>query len=149
MKKYYQENPEERQKNKERQKKRFKNPEERQKCSEAQKKRFENPEERQKSSEVKKKYYEENPEAKKKYGEKMKKYYEENPEARKKMSYIKSKNKPFDILRINGEIIKTFNYQYDAKEYLQKEHNITTLIKIGEVLSGKRKSSAGFVFKYK
>jgi hypothetical protein len=76
-----------------------------------------------------------------------KQQYKINPELKKKSS--KGQNKPFDIFNLNGEFIKTFNYQFEAKEYLQKEHNITTLIKISEVLSGKRKSSAGFVFKYK
>ena len=45
--------------------------------------------------------------------------------------------------------VKTFTYQFDAKEYLQKEHHITSTIEIGSVLTGKAKSSAGFVFKYK
>ena len=37
----------------------------------------------------------------------------------------------------------------DAREYLKKEYNITSTILIDKVLNGKRKSCAGFVFKYK
>ena len=59
------------------------------------------------------------------------------------------KNKPFDVFTIDGTFVKTFTYQTDAREYLKKEHNITSTIKIGQVLNGNRKSSAGFVFKYK
>jgi len=60
-----------------------------------------------------------------------------------------NRNKPFDVFTKDGTFIKTFTYQMDAREYLKKEHNITGTIKIGEVLCGNRKSSAGFVFKYK
>ena len=49
----------------------------------------------------------------------------------------------------DGTFIKTFSYQFEAREYLQKEHHVTSTIKIGQVLSGTRGSSAGFVFKYK
>jgi len=77
------------------------------------------------------------------------KHYKDNPEARRKLSDGKGKNKPFDIFTTEGTFIKTFTYQFDAREYLQKEHHITSTIKISEVLSGKRNSSAGFVFKYK
>ena len=56
-------------------------------------------------------------------------------------------NKQFEIYK-DGIFINTFNYQFEAKEYLQKEYQIKTTIKIGEVLAKKRKSSAGFVFKY-
>jgi hypothetical protein len=57
------------------------------------------------------------------------------------------KNKPFHILQ-NEIIIGTFTYQYEATEYLRNKHNITSTVKISQVLSGKRKSAAGFVFKY-
>ena len=147
VKKYY-ENPEAREKCSEVQKKRFENPEARQQLSEAQKKRFENPEARQQLSEVQKKRFE-NPEARQQTSEGMKKYYEENPEARQKLSDGKGKNKPFDVFTKNGTFIKTFTYQFEAIEYLQKEHHITSTIKIHEVLAGRRKSSAGFVFTYK
>jgi len=107
------------------------NPEARQRASEAQIARFEKPEARQKMSEAKKKHY------------------KDNPEARRKTSDGKGQNKPFDIFTKEGAFIKTFNYQFEAREYLQKEHHITSTIMICAVLSGKRNSSAGFVFKYK
>jgi hypothetical protein len=115
--------------------------------SEKMKQHYENPEEREKMSEIKKKYFE-NPEAIKKCSEAQKKRFE-NPEARQKLSDGKGKNKPFDVFKKDGTFIKTFTYQFEAKEYLQNEHKITSIISIGEVLEGKRNSSAGFVFKYK
>ena len=77
-----------------------------------------------------------------------KKKNKENPDLKKKRLNTREKNKPFEIYK-DGTFIKTFNYQFEAIEYLQKEYQITTTIKIGEVLAKKRKSSAGFVFKYK
>ena len=60
------------------------------------------------------------------------------------------KNKPFDIFTKDGTFIETFTYQFEAKEYLQKEHHITSKnISIGAVLAGRLNSSAGFIFKYK
>ena len=79
----------------------------------------------------------------------MKQYYENNQDARQKLSDGKGKNNQFDVFKTDGTFIKTFTYQFEAREYLQKEHNITSTIKISEVLAGNRKSSAGFVFKYK
>jgi hypothetical protein len=76
-----------------------------------------------------------------------KKQFEDNPEARRKSS--KGEHKPFDVFTIDGIFIKTFTYQFEAKEYLQKEYNITSTFKISEVLAGNRNSCAGFVFKYK
>ena len=61
----------------------------------------------------------------------------------------KGQNKPFDVFTTDGIFIKTFTYQFEATEYLQKEYHITSSIKIGEVLLGRLKSSAGFLFKYK
>ena len=168
MKKYYDDNPEAREQISEKSTKQWENPEARQQMSERKKKYFEeNPEAREQMSEKMKKYHEENPEAREQMSEKMKKYFEENPEARQQMSEIKKKyfddnpdarkktsdgkgkNKPFDVFTKDGTFIKTFAYQFEAKEYLQKEHCITSMIKISSVLSGKRNSSAGFVFKYK
>ena len=161
------ENTEAREQMSEIKKKYYENPEAIKKCSEAQKKRFENPEENKKNSERLKKYYQENPEAKQKNSERLKKYYQENPEAKQKNServkkhheenpeWIKKKmdtmgkNKPFDVFKKDGTFIKTFTYQFEAKEYLQKEYHITSIISMGEVLSGNRNSSAGFVFKYR
>ena len=147
MKKYYQENPESRQKQSEVMKKHYENPEARQKMSEAKKKHFENPEARQKQSEVMKKIFQ-NPKAKLKHSEAQKKRFE-NPEERIKRLNSLGQNKPFDVFKIDGTFIKTFTYQFEAREYLQEELNITTTIKIGEVLCGRQKTSAGFKFKYK
>ena len=77
-----------------------------------------------------------------------KKYYEDNLQAKRKLSDGKGKNKPFDIFTIDGTYIKTFNYQFEAREFLQKEYNINSKY-LYQVLSGKQKSCAGFVFKYK
>jgi len=68
---------------------------------------------------------------------------------RKKILDTKGQNNPFDVFTKNGAFIKTFTYVFESKEYLQKTYNITSNIKICEVLSGKRNSSAGFIFKYK
>jgi len=149
LKKYYQENEESRQKQSEIKKKYFENPEARQKIGEAVKKNLEeNPELRKKISESQKKRFE-NPEILQKLSESLKKRYENNPEARQKLSDGKGKNKPFDIHTKSGTFIGTFNYQFEAKEYLQKEHNVASSILISQVLSGKRASTAGFIFKYK
>ena len=146
-KKKYFENPEAITKCSEAQKKRFENPEAIQKISEAQKKRFENPEALQKNREAQQKYHQEHPEAGKEHGEKMKNYYEDNQEARRKSS--KGQHNLFDVFTKDGIFIKTFSYQFEAKEYLQKEYNITSTFNISAVLAGNRKSSAGLVFKYK
>ena len=95
-----------------------------------------------------KKYYE-NPEARKKMSEAQKKRNKDHPEDRIKMLNGKGQNKPFDVFKIDGTFIKTFTYQFEAREYLQEELNITTTIKISEVLCGRQKTSAGFKFKYK
>jgi hypothetical protein len=166
-KKHYEENPELGKQHSEKMKQLFENPEAVEKCSKAQKKRFENLEEREKLREKSKKHWE-NPETRQQQSERKKKYYEENPEARqrnsearkiyyannlvewmKKRNDTQGKNKPFDVFTKDGTFIKTFAYQFEAKEYLQKEHGITSTINICAVLSGKRNSCAGFVFKYK
>jgi len=133
MKKYYRETPGAREKNSEVMKKYYR----------------ETPGARGKQSEAIKKYYEDNLEAKLKNSEAQKKYYKEHPEAAKNRLDAMGKNKPFDVFTIDGTIIKSFTYQIDAIEYLQREHNITGTIKVCEVLNGNRKTSAGFVFKYK
>ena len=79
----------------------------------------------------------------------MKKRFKDNPECLKKKLDTQGLNKPFDIFTNDGTFIKSFIYQFEAREYLQKEHHITSTIKISEVLTGKRNNSAGFVFKYK
>ena len=165
LKKYYEDNPEARQKQSEATKKYFEdNPQARQKCSEAQKKRFkdnpeaskahgdymkkyyeDNPDARQKMSEVTKKYFKDNPEAGKAHGEAVKKYYKDNPEARRRQY----RNKPFDVFKKDGTYIKSFDYQFEAKEYLQKTYDIKTHIDTSAVLNGRQNSSHGFTFKYK
>jgi hypothetical protein len=166
QKQYHKENPEAGQKHSEVLKKYFENPEARQKNSVALKQYYkENPDARQKVSEANKQYHKENPEAGQKHSERLKEYfkkpgarqknsvalkqyYKENPDARQKLTNGKGLNKWFDIYTNDGKFVKSFEYQFEAKEYLQNEYNITSLIKIGEVLRGTRKSSAGFVFKY-
>ena len=100
-------------------------------------------------SERGKKHYKEHPQARDNMSDSKKKNYQENPELIKKLLDAKGQNKPFDILTLDGQFIKTFTYQFEAMKYLQTEHNITSTIKICDVLKGNRKSSAGFVFKYK
>jgi len=146
---YYKNNPDKLKERIEAHKKSFENPDVIEKCSQSQKKRFENQNERQKCSEAQKKRFENNPEARQQMSEIKKKYFENNPEARQKILGKKGQNKPFDIFTVDGTFIKTFNYQFEAKEYLQKEYNITSTMKIGAVLEGKRCKTAGFVFKYK
>ena len=119
---------------------------------------------RQKMSASRKKDFENNPDAVKENSEALKKYYKDNPESIKKNSEAQKKrspewiikkldaqgkNKPFDMFTKNGVFIKTFAYQFEAIEYLQKEHHITSTINTCDVLAGRRKSSVGFIFKYK
>jgi hypothetical protein len=150
MKKHYIDNPEAKEKMSEIRKQYFvDNPEARQKASETTKQYFvDNPAAGKEQSEKKKQYFVDNPAAGKEHSEKIKEYYS-NPENKKYILDKKGFNKPFDIFKIDGTFVKTFAYRFEAIEYLQKEHNITSLIKIGEVLNGKRNKSAGFVFKYK
>jgi uncharacterized protein YdhG (YjbR/CyaY superfamily) len=124
-------------------------PETREKCSESQKKRFAKPEEIQKCSQSQKKRFQDNPDERQKYSEIMKKRCKDNPECLKKKLDTQGLNKQFDVFTTDGKYIKTFTYQFEAREYLQKEYNITSTINIGAVLTGRLNSSAGFVFKYK
>ena len=131
LKKYFEETPGAREKNSEALKKYFEEtPGARQKCSEAQKKRFEKPGAREKNSEAQKTRF-------------------TKPGAREHLLNKRGKNKPFDVITKDGTFVKTFTYQMEAREYLQKEYHITSTIKMSEVLSGKRNNSAGFIFKYK
>ena len=141
--------PKEREKLSVSQNKRFEDPKEREKCSKGQLKRFETPESRQKHSISQKKRHEDNPNERKEHSEKIKENYLNNPDLRLKILDARGKNKPFDIYTVDGTFIKTFTYQLEAREYLQKEYNINSTIKIGEVLVGRRKTTAGFVFKYR
>jgi hypothetical protein len=166
MKKYFEEHPEIRKGHSAKMKKYFENPESKKENGAKIKKYYEeHPETKEHLSNIKKKYYEEHPEIKNNLKERMKKRFEEhpelkkehndkikkyfeNPESKRKILNTKGQNKPFDIFKTDGTFIKTFNYHFEAKEYLRQEHNINSTINITVVLSGKRKSCAGFVFKY-
>ena len=154
-----------REKHSEAQKKRFEDFEERKKCGEATKRYYEEtPGAREKQSKIKKKHFAK-PGEREKQSERLKKYFEKpgvkekiserrkkqfkKPGAKQQLLDAQGKNKPFDVFTTDGTFVKTFTYQMDAREYLQKEYGITSTIKSGEVLKGRRKSSAGFVFKYK
>jgi hypothetical protein len=149
LKKHYEDNPDARQAQSEITRRRFEDPDEKRKHGELQKKRFEDPRERQKCSDSQKKRFEDNPELRQAQSERMKERFKTNPESLKKKLDTQGNNKPFDVSKTDGTFIKTFTYQFEALEYLRTEHNITSTVKIGEVLRGQRGSSAGFVFKYK
>ena len=142
-------------------------PDARQRMSEIkQKYHEEHPEAGKKHSEIMKKRFVEYPEAGEEHGKRMKKYYEEHPEERQKMSErgkkryenqgerekildAKGQNKPFDVYKKkDGELIGTFTYQFQARDYLKKEYN-KEKIDISAVLGGRQTSSKGFIFKYK
>lgn len=109
---------------------------------------FQNPLAIQKNIDSQLKYNKEHREKGEEHSEALKELWK-NPDFMRKIADGKGRNKPFDVFTIDGTFIKTFTYQFDAKEYLKKEHSITSAIAIGSVLSGKNKSSKGFVFKYK
>ena len=150
MKQYYVNNPEAREQMSKIKKQQYiDNPEAREQMSKIKKQHYiDNPEAREQMSEITRKQFE-NPELRIKHSEIKKIYYKEHPETIQKMLDTMGKNTPFDIFKKDGTFIKTFTYQFEAKQYLQKEYSITSTIKIAEVLNGNRKSSAGFVFKYK
>jgi len=108
---------------------------------------FKNPAAIQKNREAQTKYNKENPDKGKKHSETLTKQWK-NPAYKKKIADAKGWNKPFDVFK-DGIFINTFTYQFEAKEYLQEEYSIKSMINVGGVLTGKKKSSAGFVFKYK
>ena len=165
-KQYYENNPEARERISESLKQYYENnPDAIVRNSDAQKKYHENnPEASKEHGERMKLHYENNPEAREQMSEIKKQFYIDNPEAvvrnreaqkNRSPEWIKKKldkqgnNKPFDVFTKDGTFIKTFTYQFEAKEYLQKEYNITSKIEIGKVLAGNAKSSGGFIFKYK
>jgi hypothetical protein len=76
-------------------------------------------------------------------------YKKNNPEARRKTSDSKGQNKSFDVFKKDGTYIKSFDYQFEAREYLQKTYEKKTKFDFWGVLNGKRKHSHGFIFKYK
>lgn len=147
MKKYYDEHPEAIETARERTIAQFEIAGAREKASEAQKKRFENQEERDKNSEAQKKRFERPGEIEKLSEAATKRHA--RPGEKEKLLNQRGKNKPFDVFTNDGTFIKTFTYQFEAKEYLQKEYNITKNIDISCVLCGRQKSCAGFIFKYK
>ena len=161
------ENPEEIKKNSEAQKKNHKehpergrehsermlmsfqdNPNKGREHSERMKKMYENPEAIKRNRDSQLKHNKEHPEKGREHSEALKERWE-NQDFMRKIADGKGRNKPFDVFTTDGTFIKTFTYQFDAREYLEKEHSITSAIAIGSVLSGKNKSSKGFVFKYK
>jgi len=152
-KRYFEEHPEAGKENSERQKQYYNDrPEARQSASERTKQYFNtHPESGKENSERIKQYYKEHPDACKEHSRRMKKYYE-NPENKKKCLDAKGKNKPFDVFKCDGTYVGTFCYTFECKAYLQKEYgNIPNIqgAKITHVLVGQRKSSKGFIFKYK
>jgi len=165
--KYNREHPEKGKEHSERMQMRFEdNPKERERMFEMQEQYWADPESRKKASERVKIQYANNPQLGKEHGEKLRNMYKNTPGLREKCSKsqktrfndtkekqkildTRGKNKPFNMYTVDGKFIKEFNYQFEAKEYLKKEHDITSTIKIVQVLNGSRKSSAGFVFKYK
>jgi hypothetical protein len=146
--KHHKEHPERGKEHSERMQMRFQdNPNLGKEHSEKLKEYFKNPAAIQKNRESQTEYNKEHPEKGKKHSEKMKELFK-NPEYKKKIADAKGRNKPFDVFK-DEILIKTFKYLFEAEEYLQKEYHITSHIYIGPVLAGQKKSSAGFVFKYK
>ena len=140
------ENQDKRQQMSETKKKYFDQQGAREKVSESQKKRFEKPGEKEKMREIKKKFYEDNPKRRQEISEQQKKRFENKEEIKKRLNLL-GKNNPFDVFK-DGIFLKSFNYQFEAVEYLQKEYSIQSRISVSGVLAGKIKTSAGFVFKY-
>jgi len=146
--KHHKEHPERGKEHSERMQMRFQdNPNLGKEHSEKLKEYFKNPAAIQKNCDSQTEYNKKHPEKGEKHSEKMKELFK-NPEFRRKIADARGWNKPFDVFK-DGICIKTFKYLFDAEEYLQKEYHITSHIYIGPVLSGNKKSSAGFVFKYK
>ena len=70
-------------------------------------------------------------------------------EKKKKASDAKGRNKPFEAFKCDdGSLVGEFTYQFEAKEYIKKEYGII-VPNISCVLSGIKRSSKGFTFKYK
>ena len=74
---------------------------------------------------------------------KKKQYYIENPNAKRK-----GLPKSFDVCKIDGTHIGTFDYQFEARTELNLKYEIPTTVKISEVLRGTRPSSHGLLFTY-
>jgi hypothetical protein len=172
LKNYWDGNEEAKKKMSEIVRKRCEVPEYRQKLCKAQTIRFKREEERSKLSDICKQRFANDPSLKQKLSKVGKKHYQEHPERLERMSTVgkalwedpghkikmlnaRGKNKSFDVFKKDKKdkkeniFIKSFDYQFEAMEYLQKTYDIKTPIKIGEVLQGNRNSSHGFIFKYK
>jgi len=148
MKKYIEDHPEVREQMSERSNKYWADPEARDQAKERATKQWDEQARKDKSETVKK-YYADNPEAGKEYGEKMKKFWAD-PEVKRKRADKLGQNKPFNVFKCDdNSLVGEFTYQFEANDYLQKEYNITSNIKISAVLGGNRTSSHGFTFKYK
>jgi hypothetical protein len=146
--KHHKEHPERGKEHSERMQMRFQdNPNLGKEHSEKLKELFKNPAAIQKNREAQTEYNNQHPEKGKKHSEKMKEQWK-NTEYKKKIADAKGWNKPFDVIK-DGICINTFKYLFEAEEYLQEKYHIESHIFIGQVLAGKKKSSAGFVFKYK
>jgi len=72
----------------------------------------------------------------------MKNHYKDNSKAIQSVLDGRGQNKPFDIFTLDGTFVKTFTYQYEAKAFLQKKYDVTPIIALSVVLTGRQKSSA-------
>lgn len=148
------------------QKERLKNPEERERLSKSQTERLKDPELRQRLSDKTREHFKNNPAARQSHREKALARFQ-NPEELQKHSEMqkkiqnrvdvkqkKGKYKPFDVFKKDGTFIKSFNFQFEAAEYLQNDYQIKSTLsninsRICKVLNNHTKSAYGFVFKYK
>ena len=71
-----------------------------------------------------------------------------DPEQKKWLQKLNSSYRPFDVFKKDGTYVKSFDYQYEAQEYLKKTYNIKGRIRMDNVLKGKIKTAFGFIFKY-
>ena len=149
MTKYNKEHPEKGKEHSERMQMRFQdNPNLGKEHSEKLKTYYKNPVALQKNRDSQIKHNKEHPEKGEAASKALKERWE-NPDFMRKIADGKGRNKPFDVFTKDGTFVKTFTYQFEAIEYLQEEYHITSIINVGGVLSGKKNSSKGFVFKYK
>jgi group I intron endonuclease len=120
-----------------------------------------NPEIGKLMSDKKKQFHIDNPNAGKEHGDRLKQLHKDNPEIgklisdKKKQYYIENPNakrkglpKSFDVCKIDGTYIGTFDYQFEARTELNLKYEIPTTVKISEVLRGTRPSSHGLLFTY-
>lgn len=123
-------------------------PERRQKLSEAQKNfHRNNPTFKEKMAERTREHFNQNPERREIYAKNRREYFS-NPENKKQILDKKGLNKPFDIFLEDGTYLTTFNYQFEAVEFLKRNYDIDGNVKISSVLNGSRNSTLGFRFNY-